>query len=99
MPTNLNKTLPFPKPQQSPQEISQLLADYAECTEALAVHAEMLREAVESEKDWTDAWRNAEDALNSASMARFALAQHLSGPARIETPRGKLIKFRTASGG
>lgn len=80
-------------------EISQLMADYIDRAEALTVHAELLRSAVESGKDWTEAWHRAEEALNNVHLVRFALARHMIDPARPETPRaGKVLTFRVVEG-
>jgi hypothetical protein len=56
----------------------QLLADYLERTQALAVEAELLLDALgkEREEDWSYRWNRVEQARINCDIARLALGSH-----------------------
>jgi hypothetical protein len=62
-------------------EKKQLLADYLERTQALAVEVELLLEAVENgiEGNESDHWFRAEQTRIHCEIARLALGTHMSG--------------------
>lgn len=59
----------------------QLLADYVERVQALAVQTEMLCNAFDddSQQELSDRWHRLEQARINCDIARLALGTHLSG--------------------
>ncbi|HWE52215.1 MAG TPA: hypothetical protein VG273_20640 [Bryobacteraceae bacterium] len=59
----------------------QLLADYLERTQALAIEAELLLDALgkEREEGWSYRWNRVEQARINCDIARLALSTHTRG--------------------